>query len=133
MEREREHYPPPTPQPCNDCPWRRNATPGWLGPYDAFRWLAVIHGESVIACHKTIRDADDEGVGDWDDPAMRQCRGAAIFRSHVCKQPKHPDVETGPDDPDHVFTNGTEFVEHHERREVTDEEVVRRMWEGNVN
>lgn len=117
-------YPPPTPKPCNDCPWRRTAVEGWLGPYSAAEWLAIAHGESPIACHKTIINVNEDGVGEWDDPAMRQCRGAAIFREHVCKSPKHPDIVTGPTDPDNVFVSNAEFMEYHTGTPVTDEEAA---------
>lgn len=117
-------YPPPTPKPCNDCPWRKIAIPGWLGPYPAERWLEIAHGESPVACHQTITEVNDEGVGMWDHPAMRQCRGVAIFREHVCKSPRHPDIETGPTDPDNVFVTNAEFMEYHTGQPVTDEEAA---------
>jgi hypothetical protein len=119
-----ENLPPTTPQPCNDCPWRRVATAGWLGPYGAARWLEIAHSESPVACHKTIRVENPGDEGDWADPAMRQCRGIAIFRDHVCKSPRHPDIETGPEDHENVFSTHAEFLSHHERREFTDDEAT---------
>lgn len=101
-------YPPAVPAPCNDCPWRRNATPGWLGPYDAARWIQAAHGEGAIACHQTIPDG-----GGWGDQT-RQCRGAAIFRANVCKSPVNPTIETGPPDRERVFASNDEFTSYHE-------------------
>jgi hypothetical protein len=125
-------YPPPTPSPCNDCPWRRVATKGWLGPHDAIEWLQIAHGESAIACHQTIKGTivndSGENVGDWSHPAMRQCRGAAIFREHVMKSPRNPAVETGPPDPEHVFVTNAEFIEHHTGKPMTDDEIRQAMF-----
>lgn len=120
-------YPPNTGKPCSDCPWRRNAKKGWLGPYTAMEWVQIVHGDSPIACHQTITETNEDGVGDWDHPAMRQCRGAAIFREHVCKSPKNPSIETGPDDPEHVFVSNAEFLSHHTGQAMTDEEIVQAM------
>lgn len=101
-------YPPPTKEPCNDCPWRREATRGWLGPFDAVDWLASIHGEAAIACHQTIPEG-----GGWSEQT-RQCRGAAMFRAHVCKNPHNATIETGPDDREQVFATNQEFYDHHD-------------------
>lgn len=123
--------PETTPQPCNDCPWRRVAKRGWLGPWTAAQWLAIVHGDSPIACHQTITETDESGSGDWEHPAMRQCRGAAIFREHVCKSPRNPEIETGPEDRDNVFANNYEFYRHHTGDdEITDSEIVRRIVEA---
>lgn len=87
---------------------------GWLGPFSAEEWLELAHGENPIACHQTIHHADDNGEGDWDDPGMRQCRGAAIFRANVCKRPRDPEVAHGPVDRDSVFGRSDEFLAHHD-------------------
>jgi hypothetical protein len=101
--------PPPVPKPCNDCPWRRVAMRGWLGPHSAAEWLRIAHGEQPIACHQTIRRED------WEAEGLRQCAGAAIFRKNVAKLPRwdqdaarqfKPDTET-------VFASDAEFEEYH--------------------
>lgn len=100
-------YPDAVPKPCNDCPWRRVAVRGWLGPYSAEEWLDAAHGEAPIACHETIPTG-----GGWGDKT-RQCRGAAIFRENVQKQPRNPTIATGPEDKVTVFASNAEFLEHH--------------------
>jgi hypothetical protein len=119
-------YPPAVPKVCNDCPWRRVATPGWLGPHSAEEWIVMLHGETPIACHQTIV-ANEEGVGEWDHPGMRQCRGAAIMRANVAKSPRNPTVAHGPEDDETVFTTSAEFIAHHTGEEMTDEDVVAAM------
>lgn len=98
-------------EPCNDCPWRRNATRGWLGPHDAERWIKIVLSDTAIACHKTIqRDKDWEGT--------LQCRGAAIFRRNVGKLPRDSRVVTGPADTERIFNTPEEFIDHHTARGI---------------
>jgi len=108
--------PAATPNPCNDCPWRRKSARGWLGPYDADEWIALAHSDEPIACHETIDEdaVDDEGEADWNQPGLRQCRGAAIYRKNICKSPRSADVAIGPVDRETVFSNPMEFKNHHE-------------------
>lgn len=101
--------PPAVKSPCNECPWRRNARPGFLGPHTAEEWARLAHTDTPIACHKTIkRNLDWVGA--------LQCAGAAIFRRNVGKSPRDPAVAVGPLDTERVFRNDDEFVDHHERR-----------------
>lgn len=100
--------PPATPHACNDCPWRRNAVAGWLGPYDADQWVQLAHSDEPIACHETI--VDDES---WTE--AKQCRGAAQYRANVAKAPRDPDIAVGPTDREGIFANPAEFKEYHQR------------------
>lgn len=107
--------PPACSAPCNECPWVRTATAGWLGPLEPELWIATAHSEEPIACHMTIKRTDGDGHGDWADPAMRQCAGAAIFRLNVHKLPKNPTEATYLAERDEalVFATNAEFIEHH--------------------
>lgn len=109
--------PPATPRPCSDCPWRRAAAPGWLGPYSPTEWLDVAHGEAPIACHQTMDKAvrPVDGVHSWDEPGIRQCRGAAVYRANVCKSPYNPTDAANEAERDTatVFAGDVEFLEHH--------------------
>lgn len=99
--------PEATKVPCNECPWRRNSWAGHLGPFAPAVWLALVHGEDAIACHKTIEEEDD-----WTTPGIRQCAGAARYRANVFKSPRDPAVAVGPRDPE-VFARPAEFTAHH--------------------
>lgn len=102
--------PEATSRPCNECPWRTNALRGWLGPHDAEEWAALIHSDEAIACHKTIpEDSEDP----WEDPAIRQCAGAAIMRANLCKLPRDPEVAVGEVDRDAVFGHTMVFIDYH--------------------
>jgi hypothetical protein len=98
----------PTGTPCRECPWRRKAAPGWLGPHTAEEWASMAHGEGFIACHLTIKDENDPA-------AMTQCSGSAIFRGNVCKLPRSG-AATLPSDRTTVFSSNAEFVAHHDRK-----------------
>jgi len=107
-------FPDATPSPCNECPWRRVARPGHLGPHTPLDWIRIAHGEGAIACHKTVVVTDPlEGSGNWSHPKLRQCRGAAIFRANVGKLPKNLTIETGPINGETCFDSNEEFLEHH--------------------
>jgi len=100
---------PPAPKPCDDCPWRRNATPGWLGPYDADDWVLLAHSDEPIACHLTI-------VEDESFDGTRACAGAQIYRANVAKLARGaPLSHVLPADRDAVFGLPSQFIEHHAR------------------
>jgi hypothetical protein len=105
--------PPARRNPCGDCPWRRNAIPGWLGPHDAETWVAMAHSDVAIACHTTINPVVSEEEA-WDDPDILQCAGAATYRSNVCKSPRDPQVVTKPANHETVFSRPNEFLEFHQ-------------------
>lgn len=95
-----------TTRPCNDCPWRRTAPAGWLGPMDAEDWIRLALSDEPIACHQTlVEDRSWEGAS--------QCAGAADFRSNICKSPRDPNVAQGSPNPE-VFARPNEFIEYHE-------------------
>lgn len=100
--------PDATPNPCDACPWRRNATRGWLGPFPADDWIAIAQSDEPVACHQTISVS-----GEWA-PGTLQCRGLAIFRENICKSPRNPEVITGPVDRERVFARPQEFLDHHD-------------------
>ena len=85
--------------PCADCPWSRNALPGWLGGPTVDGWLAFAHSDDVILCHTLIGP---------------QCAGVAIYRANVAKLPRDPDVLRLPADRERVFASPNEFRNHHE-------------------
>lgn len=92
--------------PCGDCPWRRDALPGWLGSLSADDWLRAAHGEATADCH-TLTGA--------------QCAGLATYRANVCKRPRNPAaLQLGPDR-DTVFAGPAEFRDYHHKLTVGEE------------
>ena len=39
---------------CDECPYRKKSTPGWLGPYDVTEYVDPIGNETLVPCHKTF-------------------------------------------------------------------------------
>lgn len=114
--------PPAVPRPCNDCPWRRNAAPGWLGPYSAEEWIRLAHTETPIACHQTIKPGFKADMhGGWDDPGLRQCMGVAIYRHHAMKRMMNPTDAyfEAKENRERVFDDilGRDFIGYHNRED----------------
>lgn len=84
--------------PCSDCPFARTALKGWLGRFSAHDWIRIIQGDGRVDCHTLIGP---------------QCAGSAIFRTHVCKDPRDRSVLTLPKNIAKVFGNVGEFLNHH--------------------
>jgi hypothetical protein len=87
-------------KPCSDCPWRRDALPGWLGPFNAQNWARIASTDALIECHVFVGP---------------QCAGAAIIRANMCKLPRDPDVLRLPADRVKVFSNTREFIDYHQK------------------
>jgi hypothetical protein len=94
-------------RPCSDCPWARDALPGWLGSGTVEEWVAVAHGEAAADCH-ALKGSDGE---------HHQCVGLAIYRANVAKLCRDPDAIRLPADREKVFASPREFIKHHQREE----------------
>lgn len=88
-------------KPCHDCPWRRKAIAGWLGPLSPEEWVQVAHGDGKVLCHAL------EGP---------QCAGLAIYRANNHKLPRDPEALVLDTDRETVFSGPAEFLEHHKRK-----------------
>jgi hypothetical protein len=103
-------------QPCSQCPFRRAAAPGWLGPWTPETFIEVILPYVVFPCHKTVhRDRID------DDPRLRVCAGAAIFLNNHLRLSQNVDMVTAQkalrgctaNVKASVFHGPAEFITHH--------------------
>ncbi len=86
--------------PCSDCPFSREALPGWLGTMTVDEWIKAAHGEAHVECHTLIG---------------AQCAGCAIYRRNVCKRMRNPESLDLPADREKVFATPAEFREHHQK------------------
>jgi hypothetical protein len=114
-------------KPCNDCPFRRTSSPGWLGgaPPSWFVSSALADtysdgsGNEAAPCHETI-DYDDPAWQQDQLPAADACVGSLIFYRNVdaFKLPRDHArsrlVQSVQPDHDTVFSTADEFVQHHE-------------------
>ena len=101
-------------EPCNECPFRRNSVPGWLGGASVEEYIRGAHNEANTPCHV------GPGFRSGDPARMRPCSGMAHFRNAVCKTPRSGPaadavmaVGTSPD----VFSSDAEFRAHHDTPE----------------
>lgn len=103
-------------QPCSDCPFLRDAVPGWLGGDEPGAFVGLAHLNSEMQCHVLLG---------------AQCAGGAVYRANICKRVTLP-LLTLPADKVKVFGNPMEFVEHHLRvkGKVTKAKVAKECREG---
>lgn len=105
--------------PCNECPFRRESLPGWLGPWtplDLLRSLSV----EPFPCHQTIPQGYQ---GDYNDDRLKGCAGAAIFLNNTLEMSRcrvtseHQRQVRDVDDSVtlSVFASKQEFIDHHDR------------------
>lgn len=100
--------------PCNDCPWRRKAAPGWLGEqFTPEDWANQARGDEMIPCHRTISGMQEE----------KQCVGMSIFRANICKLPRNVDQKPMKPDRELVFGSREEFITHHRSLGVVSSEM----------
>lgn len=110
-------------QPCNDCPFRRNATPGWLGAAEP-QWFvdAALSdyaeyqcGVKFAPCHQTVNYEDRNWQAKLTEAHM--CIGALQFAANNGKLPRDPErskaVNEAGTNPN-VFAHPSEFIEYHE-------------------
>lgn len=117
-------------KPCNDCPFRRDATPGWLGDTSGLPGSEEVtegckhfvdgaladYAEYDLPCHTTI----DYEKGDWLEdqyPEAALCAGALIFARNQAKSPRDParaeNIRQVEADTETVFAYPWEFYDHH--------------------
>jgi hypothetical protein len=102
-------------QPCNECPYRKDSAPGYLGSesYNPNAFLTQLELELLHPCHMTVDwEADDESQV-LEAPI---CAGALQFAKNICKMlqpyPESLRKELKVDD-SIVFGTRHEFVSHH--------------------
>lgn len=97
--------------PCNECPFRRECLPGWLGNNDHTRFAAYALQEVFFPCHTRKGQA---------------CAGRATMWSNSCKAPRDKTLLVLPRDTKNVFSNIMEFMKHHK----IDPEKVKEVLHG---
>lgn len=120
-------------QPCNDCPYRRNSTRGWLGSSGP-KWFvrAAMTDEAEYApgahfapCHQTVNYEDPDWLENLSE--AEACIGALQMCANSGKLPRGREraeavKEAGTNT--EVFSWPHEFMEHHDG-----DDVVARSWE----
>jgi hypothetical protein len=69
--------------PCATCPWRKDALPGFFGPYSAEYYWRAAHSESWVQCHST---------SSLPEQHHRHCTGVALHRQITIKRMRDPEL-----------------------------------------
>lgn len=74
-----------TPKPCDQCPFRKIAPPGWLGPWKGPEELLIpVLGEAGFICHMTLKAGHEK--------THRLCAGSLICANKSFKTYRDPDL-----------------------------------------
>jgi hypothetical protein len=94
--------------PCSDCPFLRDAVPGWLGMTPPEKWEDMAQSfDGHAVCHALKKENGNR----WD------CVGLAIYRANIGRTARPYELQAEPNT-DLVFSEG-EFVEHHRKGELS--------------
>lgn len=128
--------------PCEACPFRENAAPGWLGDYSPEEVIDAIRHETPFPCHKEVEDLPFSGQADVDVAEMQahangydmedwrmhldninHCAGALIMAKKMSKLPreeKHKQaVKDAPADFPILFPP-QKFIDYHTKQDPID-------------
>jgi hypothetical protein len=104
-------------QICDDCPFRRNAPPGWLGANKPEEFVVEALSDRSTACHMMVDQYLPRRQWEQAEIKAPRCRGAITLMRNTCKSPRDPEMrdltKTVPADRENVFSNSKEFVDHH--------------------
>ena len=111
-------------KPCSDCPFRKNATPGWLGAHkDATEIIDLVYQDQYFPCHmevnKLMNNGKKFGVAVFEAPF---CVGALQFMNNSIKRSRDREVAKLQDEAgknDDVFPWRKDMEEHHGRGPLT--------------
>lgn len=100
-------------QPCGECPFRRDVRAGICAEKSSHPgdFIGQIFGPFFLPCHRSA-GFDRNPI----DPSLRQCPGAAVFRSNVGAWDKvalPAALLRLPADRERYFGTVEEFVAHH--------------------
>ncbi len=118
----------PTPEPCRDCPFRKNGPRGWIGAYESAEQIGTLvaggvykgqlQPEGRFPCHMHQNDLIAKGkpIGEAVKLA-RTCTGALSYMNVMCKLSSSPDIRKEQDEIgilDCVVHSPQELADHHD-------------------
>lgn len=103
-------------EPCPECPFRKDVTPGTLGGTPAASYIGQAHGPFTLPCHMHCDFTDP----DWKAKAKDtpQCAGALAFRTHIGVADRMPAAMPRMPANEQVFADEYEFLAHHLGRPI---------------
>lgn len=97
--------------PCPECPFARHVEPGATGGSSPEVFVGQALGPFLLSCHM-----DPDYEKDRRSPKLRQCAGAAMFRSNIGVDHLMPKfLHYLPSNEEKVFSNPAELLAHHFR------------------
>jgi len=103
-------------KPCNECPFRRDSLPGYLGNYSSpEEFIAETMSDTEQPCHMSVDYEDPDWVSSLGDKA-NHCYGSLVFFRNICKMSRDPDRPRAEANHDEVFSSPSEFTSHHKGR-----------------
>ncbi len=121
-------------KPCDGCPFRREAAPGWLGDYTAPEIVQMARNGQNFLCHIHTEqnrgygsdpletDEDDDPLDDplpleaWAAVHGQQCAGFMIFMRKMCKLPddrRFMEASRAIDTTQDILFPPDVFIDHH--------------------
>lgn len=102
---------------CQDCPFRRNASPGWLGASTAQQFLERVERQVPMECHTDFDYTREDWQNHLFDADTVLCVGAAHYLANTASRPRDREwgaavVRRGPSE--RVFANREEFLAYHD-------------------
>lgn len=98
-----------TKKPCAECPFRKEAPAGWLGPWTVEGILSQIMSEAPLYCHSTVVNTGELA------PGTQVCTGALVCANRSAKLYRDPELAqlAGSVDAGIDCMNAHEFRKHH--------------------
>lgn len=107
-------YRTPTPKPCNACPFRKKALPGWLGAASPESFIIEISRDHPVPCHQTLDYEDEDWKEKWEaGKTGNTCAGALVMTANMCKLPRDPKFPRMKSDRETVFETPHAFIDYH--------------------
>jgi hypothetical protein len=103
--------------PCAECPFRKTAMRGWLGPDTAQEVMAKAHGEGGYPCHMDMVGQPKYPDGTVNCTNVEQCAGAILHANASCKSYRDPDLRAMQDrlkGSECPILGRLEFLAHHD-------------------
>lgn len=107
-------------KPCNQCPYRKESLPGFLGDanYQPELFLQQLDMKEMHPCHLAIKDW--ENYTKEELLAANKCTGALQFMNNslrIHRNPKIAALQKTAGKNEKVFQWKSEFIEHHKERD----------------
>lgn len=114
---------------CGECPFRKKAPAGWLGPHSIEDIEMVVHSEEPFICHESIEEMMGRGYeGEQIEEHGQHCVGMLRYRNSMCKLSRDPQTAQAQTElrtvPDQALIPPRKFREHHEKTPIISEGIV---------